>query len=110
MDAALELHRLDAGFVWLSFVDAGAEGLRGLADTFGLHGLACADILALHECPKFEAYDDDVYLVILRTRLLRRPRPPRAFRRLRGVPRRDVRRDGPQARPPRAGQRARHAA
>jgi magnesium transporter len=67
LDAALDLHRRDGGFVWLSFVDPGPEELRGLADTFGLHELACADILSLHECPKFECYDDDVYLVILRT-------------------------------------------
>ena len=67
VDAALDIHRQDAGFVWLSFVDPGAEELHALAGALGLHELACEDILSAHECPKFESYDDGMYLIVLRT-------------------------------------------
>jgi magnesium transporter len=66
-DDALRLHDEDPGFVWLSFVDPSSEELRDLQDRFGLHEVAGEDILARHDRPKFEAYDDDVYLVVLRT-------------------------------------------
>src|SRR5262249_21979111 len=67
VDQALALHRGEHGFVWLSFVDPSAEEFDELKRTFGLHELAGTDILSRHDRPKFEVYDDDVYLVVLRT-------------------------------------------
>jgi magnesium transporter len=66
VDQALELHG-DRGFVWLTFVDPSEDELLYLRETFGLHELVGRDILARHDRPKFEAYDDDVLLVVLRT-------------------------------------------
>lgn len=54
-------------FVWLSFVDPSVEEMHELRRRFGIHELVCSDILSRHDRPKFEAYDDDVLLVVLRT-------------------------------------------
>ncbi len=55
------------GFDWLSFVDPSREELLELQARFGLHEVAVRDILLRHDRPKFEAYPDDVYFVVLRT-------------------------------------------
>jgi magnesium transporter len=66
-DGALEVHHENHGFVWLSFVDPSRAEMDELRQRFGLHELAAEDILSKHERPKFETYDDDIYLIVLRT-------------------------------------------
>lgn len=65
---ALRLHRGDgSGFLWLAFVDPTEAELAQLREGFDLHELVAEDILSAHERPKFEEFDGDDHLMILRS-------------------------------------------
>lgn len=64
---ALRVDRAGPGFLWLSFVDPTEAELAELREGFGLHELVAEDILSPHERPKFEAFDGDAHLMILRS-------------------------------------------
>ncbi|KHK99925.1 magnesium transporter CorA [Microbacterium mangrovi] len=55
------------GFAWLGLFEPGPDELRQVRDVFGLHELAVEDAQTFHMRPKFETYNEDVRLVILRT-------------------------------------------
>ncbi|SDS08053.1 magnesium and cobalt transport protein CorA [Corynebacterium timonense] len=62
---ALELAReRDNAFVWLSLREPPRAQMDRLADVFGLHDLIVDDVVTAHQRPKFERYDDQLFLVI----------------------------------------------
>jgi magnesium transporter len=65
-EAAAICHR-DPGFVWLGLFEPSADELAHIQDVFGLHELAVEDAQSFHMRPKFEAYDEGVWFVVLRT-------------------------------------------
>ena len=55
------------GFVWLSLLDPSESELRELGACFGIHELVQDDILSAHQRPKFERFEGQGDLMILRT-------------------------------------------
>jgi magnesium transporter len=51
-------------FVWIGLYEPSEEVLRGVQREFGLHDLAIEDAHRAHQRPKFERYDDALFVVL----------------------------------------------
>ena len=52
------------GFVWLSLNAPNANHMHAVADSFNVHDLIIDDIVAAHQRPKVETYDDQIFMVL----------------------------------------------
>ncbi len=51
--------------LWLNVDGLGhADTLKRIGERFGLHPLALEDVVNVHQRPKFEAYDDQLFLIV----------------------------------------------
>ena len=55
--------KASGGFVWIGLYEPSTEELSGLAKEFDLHPLAVEDAVNAHQRPKFERYDDTMFVV-----------------------------------------------
>ena len=55
----------DARTLWLNVDGLGhADTLKRIGERFALHPLALEDVVNVHQRPKFEAYDDQLFLIV----------------------------------------------
>lgn len=64
LDAATDLARAGAGFVWVDLSEPTAEEFAGIATRFDLPDLAVEDAVTAHQRPKLESYDDLLFVVL----------------------------------------------
>jgi magnesium transporter len=51
-------------FVWIGLHDPDEHQMQAMADVFGLHELAVADVVHAHRRPKLQRFDDTLFLVL----------------------------------------------
>ncbi|HEX4212330.1 MAG TPA: magnesium/cobalt transporter CorA [Candidatus Dormibacteraeota bacterium] len=68
---AWRLHTDDPdSFIWIGIVDPSDEELAEVQRAFSIHELAAEDMVAAHQRPKLEVYDDNLLLVLKPARYL----------------------------------------
>ncbi len=60
---ALAAAEAAGGFVWIGLHEPSTDELSGLVEEFDLHPLAVEDAVNAHQRPKFERYDDTMFVV-----------------------------------------------